>query len=548
MNKLLIYDVVRLDDVGERSDWLREVPDAHVLEGHLIVVLKDFELYSDVEHALQEAVWKARFVGDGHRKRSLAHGRKVQIEDLYGSPMELPQTRMIASWGLMCRNGVVQSADVEQAYLNAPRRGVRTFMRFPKSLWPAHWHRLYIDPLVELLAPLYGEERAGFDFFDFLDGILIGLGWSRIEGFFSLYHKRCGPEPDDVCALGVHVDDLLQGGRDEHVRQNWLDIERAASVVLNVERLSPFKFLSLHLHFFPVHNGLQQFTVHQTPYILMQIKRFKDVWHSGPRKHDPALRRADTPGVHGILDGDDAPGRLAPHGASFVCALMWIARGSRMDLSYTVAYLARYIAQDRWCVEQDRRLFRVFQYLEHTAHAFLVSWLNPRDLHEGTLWFELYHDGDFAGDPHTRKSTSGYVCFLKGTYGTSTLLMHGARGQTAVATSPPEAETAACHTALTRAGLPVQDIFNSLYGRSFPLHCYGDSTTSQEAIRKGISMALRHMARTQAVSLAWLHELFENGDVHMHYMNTNELCADLLTKWLSHEAHAKHCAFLGLQF
>jgi len=548
MNKLLLYDVIRLQDVQERKDWLRAVPDAHVLEGHLIVVLKDFELYFDIAHAEAEAVWKARFVGDGHRKRSLAKGQHVQIADLYGSPMELPQTRTIACWGLLCPNGIVQSADVEQAYLNAPRRGVRTFLRLPKSLWPEHWHDMYIDPLVELCRPLYGEERAGFDFFDFLKDVLLSLGWQPIEGFFSLYLKQCGPEPFDTVMLGVHVDDLLQGGTDSHVAENWLQIEHAAALVLNVDRLLPFKFLSLHMVFFSFPDGFRQFVVHQTPYIHLQIKRFKEAWFGGERKNDPALRRVDTPGVHGLLEKDgEHPGYLHEQAASFVCALMWIARGTRPDISYTVTYLARFIAADRWCAEHARRLYRVFQYLERTAEVTLVSWIHPLDLIMQSLWLALYHDGDFAGNPHTRKSTSGYALFLRGTHGTSALLMHAARGQQAVATSPPEAETAACHVAITRAGLPVQDIYTAVSGYRIPLHCYGDSTTSQDAIRKGMSAALRHMGRTQAVSLAWLHEIFASSDIFMHHEPTADLCADVLTKWLDAQAHRKHCAFLGLE-
>ncbi len=74
------------------------------------------------------------------------------------------------------------------------------------------------------------------------------------------------------------------------------------------------------------------------------------------------------------------------------------------DMSYVVNKLLRFMHEPT--DEHLKAVKRILQYLKSTATSRLHI------LHNSDCNFSMYADGDWAGDPNDRISTSGYVIFI----------------------------------------------------------------------------------------------------------------------------------------
>ena len=93
-------------------------------------------------------------------------------------------------------------------------------------------------------------------------------------------------------------------------------------------------------------------------------------------------------------------------------------------------------------------------------------------------------------------------------------------------------------TCLRNEAIPMQDLMREVMGRKFKLVLCEDNAAAVTAITSGYSASLRHLARTQRVSLGLLHDTVMNEDAHeggaieLLKVDTNSHKGDLLTKEL----------------
>ncbi len=73
-------------------------------------------------------------------------------------------------------------------------------------------------------------------------------------------------------------------------------------------------------------------------------------------------------------------GRISECAAELIGSLLWVFRCARPDVSFAVAFLARFAAPGRWSVVADRYLERVIAYLACPRDYVLVKWLCPGDV------------------------------------------------------------------------------------------------------------------------------------------------------------------------
>ncbi len=100
-----------------------------------------------------------------------------------------------------------QISDAECAYLQVRQKGVKTWVRLPRWLWPKSWYKLK-RPVVQMLINLYGHPKAGDHWWYHLEDKVLLDGWERIgEGWISVYFH-----PKWKCVLVVYVDDLKISG------------------------------------------------------------------------------------------------------------------------------------------------------------------------------------------------------------------------------------------------------------------------------------------------------------------------------------------------
>ena len=197
------------------------------------------------------------------------------------------------------------------------------------------------------------------------------------------------------------------------------------------------------------------------------------------------------------------PGKLAPHAASMVMRLMYGARMAMPSLCVIIGRLSSQIS--RWTADSDRKLHRVFSYLDGALDKFLTGTLSTADVDVVKLisWPDADHNGDYMDT----KSTSGFFLEIAGNDGRGMPLSWGCKKQGSTAQHTDEAEVVSMATSTRNELLPMQMLMQIILQRPVVAEIREDNAAAITAVMKGFSPALRHIYRTQRISLGFLHEL-----------------------------------------
>ena len=136
--------------------------------------------------------------------------------------------------------------------------------------------------------------------------------------------------------------------------------------------------------------------------------------------------------------------------------LLYAARYARFDLLCAVSKLAqRIVTWDETC---DKMIYRLMRYVRSTLQWRQIGY-GGNALPEATL--HLYADADFAGDPETKRSTTGLHLVVRGSF--THFPIHGqSKRQGCVSHSTPEAEIVAADYAIRQEGLPALSLWDVL--------------------------------------------------------------------------------------
>jgi hypothetical protein len=252
-----------------------------------------------------------------------------------------------------------------------------------------------------------------------------------------------------------------------------------------------------------------------------------DLTHTSRLK---TLREAPTP----YLDDEDrrawpegayaSRGTLHSKAASILMKLLYIARLARPDLLRPIIVLAADIC--RWSRAHDVALRRVIEYCVTTADLTMRGFVGD-DLRDCVL--VGHADADFASNKKTSKSTSGAWVFLKGPR-TNLVLSYTCKRQGCVATSTPEAEIVSAERCVRKDLVPLSLLLTSFLQR-FPALVFGeDNDTCKLALERGASKEIRHISRTQRVSLASLAGLIRILNIVLVRVNSADMLANMFTK------------------
>jgi hypothetical protein len=185
-------------------------------------------------------------------------------------------------------------------------------------------------------------------------------------------------------------------------------------------------------------------------------------------------------------DDDEETGFFSSKAREYVGALLFLARGTRPDISCAVAKLARHTS--RWTKRDDRFLEHLMKYLHGTIDRGLVYRIHPSDRDE--LWVRLMSDADHAGSEDSAKSTSGWLTFVNAAK-TSCLIGWGSKLQGATATSTPSAEVQAASDATCKSGAPIWAFWEAVLKREVRFKLQIDNTAGEIALGTGWSKGMR---------------------------------------------------------
>ena len=226
-----------------------------------------------------------------------------------------------------------------------------------------------------------------------------------------------------------------------------------------------------------------------------------------------------------ILNRDDAT-----RYRSACLRLSHLAR-DRLDLAETAKHLAQRMSEPR---EIDFvPLKRAARYLEGKPKAAL-RYRRQTQVDKITVFV----DSDFAGDPVSRKSTTGLVAQIG-----NHIVKSGSTLQSLTALSVGEAEFFAVVKGC-QVGLSLRSVYQDL-GIPMKIEIQSDSSTANSlADRLGPGQRTKHID----TRYFWIQERVQDGDLSIKNVLTAKNCADVGTKPVSASVLQQHCKFAGLVF
>jgi transposase InsO family protein len=245
--------------------------------------------------------------------------------------------------------------------------------------------------------------------------------------------------------------------------------------------------------------------VAQPDYIRKILKRF-DAMECLP-KSLPA-----DPGTRLLKKIDKSPTEKFPYREA-VGSLMYLGLASRPDISFAVGQISQFCedpGQSHWSAVR-----RILAYLKGTLnHGIRYA--------QGADGLLGYCDSDYAGDPNSRRSTSGFVFLLHGGP-----VAWSSRRQTSVSLSTTEAEFIASSEA-AREGVWLSRLMKSIKpGFGEPIRIMCDNQSAIALIKNPV-----HHQRSKHIEVRYyfVRERQEAGDIDIQYIPTDQQLADCLTK------------------
>ena len=138
--------------------------------------------------------------------------------------------------------------------------------------------------------------------------------------------------------------------------------------------------------------------------------------------------------------------------------IMYTGRVARFNLLKPVGFLAKHIT--RWNTACDKRLHRIMCYIKTTLTDDMCGWIGD-DVSKLTA--HMFMDADFAGDPFTRRSTSGRRFDIQGPNSRFPISC-ASKVQASTAQSSTEAEIVSMCMGMKETAEPALTMLNVILG------------------------------------------------------------------------------------
>ena len=456
--------------------------------------------------------YKARLVAQG-----FSQVPRVDYFDTYAPIAKLASIRTVLAMAAR-HDYEIHQVDIKSVYLNGEFTHQETiYMRQPPG-YPVHAKK---NKVLLLKKPLYGLKQSGRCWYQKLYDVLKSLfSLAHCQVDHAVFFHEAG---NSLIIVVVHVDDLTVV---------------TSSVVLMTEFKSKLRKKLEITDLGEIHwllgikilrdRAARTISLAQTSYIDSIVKRYglqdsKTV--SIPMDPNVCLSPNQSPSTpREFANMCDVPYREA------VGSLMYAAIGTRLDITYAVGILSRFIENPGHAHWEAAK--RVFRYLKGTRSLRLT--------YGGSEAKGLVGYADMDGSMNDdRRAISGYAFLIDGG-----AVSWSSKRQEIIVLSTTEAEyVAATHAAKETKWLRtfIGELFTPLKS---PTTLYSDS---QSAIT--LSEDHQYHARMKHINIRFhfIRWVIEDGVLKLVYCPTDDMTADTLTKALP-SAKAKHFAHaLGLR-
>lgn len=366
----------------------------------------------------------------------------------------------------------------------------------------------------KLKKALYGLKQAGMIWNQQLDEFIVTvLEFRRTQSDPCLYVYQ---QASITAFLLVHVDDIMIAHNDLSFCNSIADRLKFKWDITDLGE--PSRILGMHLC---RESSTGSIFIHQQDYVEELLNRF----------NMKQCKPADTPHQPGYyLTTQMSPSteqqkndmKTVPY-AELVGSLNWLATTTRPDIAHSVGTLCRFISnpgRQHWTAAQ-----RVLRYLSSTQN-FGIRFLKSRIAASTNLIG--FSDADWAGDPDTRRSTTGFIFTLNGAP-----ISWKSKLQASTALSSVESE----YIALCGAAREAQWIRQILSELGSPIRL---PTKIYDDNRGCISISgnNRTDARTKHIDVKYhfVRQMVHRNQIVIDYVPTQDMIADIFTKPTSHAA------------
>lgn len=418
-----------------------------------------------------------------------------------------------------CEDHHLRFIDVSNAFLNG-EIDAEVYMRQPEG-----FERGGRNVVLRLNKAVYGLKQASRQWKHKLVEILVGqLGFKEIYSDASLYVYAHG---DKRITLPVYVDDGMMSSNSTALL-DWAVLEVSKHV--KIRDLGSSSFLLGML--IERDHSIRFLAISQRQYILDMLVRYSmDKCDSVKTPMNPSTRLSKAQGPQS--DAERESMRDVPYSEA-VGSLLYLARGTRPDIAYSVAFLSRFVANPGRAHWQAVK--HLFRYLQGTKDLRLVY---RGDQFSVTELFRVFSDSAHGDSIDTGRSTSGYLLTIGGG-----AVSWSSRLQTLVAQSTTEAEYIAAVDA-GREAVWMRNLLQELgYSLSGPTVLHMDN---QSAI--SVAKNPEHHGRMKHLDLRffWLRDQVKAGLLVPRFVGTENMPADILTKALDVQRVERCRVSMGLE-
>lgn len=457
---------------------------------------------------------KARLVAQGFLQR---YG--VDYVETYAPVARITSIRIIIALTAH-HDWELHQMDVKSAYLNGDLEE-EIYMQQPEGYAVAEGNKQLVWKLKK---SLYGLKQAGRTWHIKIDIALKHRGFSTLPADLCVYVRR---EEKTIIVIGLYVDDLL-------IASNSLndlnDFKKNLSTEFKMEDLGEAAFmLGVKI---TRNRAARAITISQSAYVTALLERHgmadcKPV--STPMEHASTvytLVKAPKNYQASITDTRTYQ--------SIIGGIMFAMLCTRPDISFAVTTLSQFASNP--LPAHTQALGRVMRYLKGTIdYGITYTGTGPIDSPPTLIGFS---DADWASS-YDRKSITGYTFMACGG-----AISWQSKKQRIPALSTVEAEYMAT-THASKEAIWWRSVFFGLgYDMSVPTILWSDSQGS-------ISLAgnPEHHARTKHIDIQYhfIRQHLAERTISLHFIGTEDMAADGLTKALDRVKHEKGMRMLGMQ-
>lgn len=444
--------------------------------------------------------FKARLVAKGFQQEY------SEDEEIYSPVLRMCTLRILLVLACFFQWSIFQM-DVKTAFLNG---------KLDKEVYvnPPEGFNLGTNKVFKLKKALYGLRESSRSWYECFNDYITQIGFSRSNYDYCLFSMHVN---ETVIYILLYVDDLLILSKNQSLIKN---VRTQLSNRFRMTDVGLIKnYLGLEIDYNPANSKV---SISQENYILSLAEKFQ-IKDSKPYQTPMESNLKLLP-----AENDEMSPNLPFR--NLIGALLYLANGSRPDISFSVNYLSRY--QNSYSKTHFKYALRVLQYLYSTRSLKLHYNVNHTEA------LKAYVDADWASDLVDRKSTTGIVIKLF-----DNPILWKTQKQKIVSRASTHAEYYALADCVTEV-LPIQGLLNELKIECKPTTIYEDNIG---AIALGNNGKFTKNSKHIDISEHFVCDYVKKDIVKIDKISSNDQVADIFTKPLGKTQFLKLRSLLNLK-